>query len=89
MCLHHHERYDGKGYPDKLRGGEISFYTQLCGMAEHFDELFYKRSEYNERQFEFVCKEMDVGGQPYGPEVLALLESCEQLIVASYKKMED
>ena len=39
MGLHHHERYDGTGYPDGLKGDEISFGSQLCAIADVYDAL--------------------------------------------------
>ena len=34
----HHERFDGRGYPDGLAGGEISIYAQIVGIAEAFTD---------------------------------------------------
>ena len=39
MGLHHHERYDGKGYPHQIKGDEISFGSQLCAVADVYDAL--------------------------------------------------
>jgi len=39
MALHHHERYDGTGYPDGLKGDEISYGSQLCALADVYDAL--------------------------------------------------
>ncbi len=36
---HHHERWDGKGYPDGLRGEEIPRLAQVCAVAEAFDAM--------------------------------------------------
>lgn len=35
----HHERYDGKGYPDGLRGHEIPFMTRIISVADTFDSM--------------------------------------------------
>ncbi len=35
----HHERHNGKGYPRKLRGKKIHFYSRLCAIADTFDAL--------------------------------------------------
>ncbi len=34
----HHERWDGKGYPDKLKGKEIPYYARIIGICDFFDE---------------------------------------------------
>jgi HD-GYP domain-containing protein (c-di-GMP phosphodiesterase class II) len=39
MGLHHHERYDGTGYPHGLKGDEICFGSQLCAIADVYDAL--------------------------------------------------
>ncbi len=39
ICRHHHERYDGKGYPDGLVGDEISIWAQVVSVADVYDAL--------------------------------------------------
>lgn len=39
LIKHHHERYDGKGYPDGLRGEEIPIGSRVISAAEAFDIL--------------------------------------------------
>lgn len=43
ICRYHHERYDGKGYPDGLKGDEIPIYAQVVGIADVYDALIEKR----------------------------------------------
>lgn len=42
--LHHHEKIDGNGYPDKLRDHEISLFPRIIGICDVFDALTTKRS---------------------------------------------
>jgi HD-GYP domain-containing protein (c-di-GMP phosphodiesterase class II) len=35
----HHERFDGKGYPDKLAGGKIPFISRMLAVCDSFDAL--------------------------------------------------
>ena len=37
--LHHHERYDGYGYPSQLKGGEIPLVSRIISIAEAFDAM--------------------------------------------------
>jgi HD-GYP domain-containing protein (c-di-GMP phosphodiesterase class II) len=37
--LHHHERWDGQGYPHKLRGAAIPFEARVLGVADAFDAM--------------------------------------------------
>jgi len=39
IARHHHERWDGKGYPDGLRGAEIAIEARIIGIADVFDAL--------------------------------------------------
>ena len=43
ICRHHHERWDGKGYPDGLRGDEISIWAQVVAVADVYDALTSER----------------------------------------------
>ena len=43
ICRHHHERWDGKGYPDGLKGREITVWSQVVSVADVFDALTNKR----------------------------------------------
>jgi putative two-component system response regulator len=40
----HHERYDGQGYPDGLKGDEIPEYARIIGVADAYDTMSSKRS---------------------------------------------
>jgi putative nucleotidyltransferase with HDIG domain len=39
MIRHHHERYDGKGYPDRLKGEEISLGARIMAVADTYDAM--------------------------------------------------
>jgi putative nucleotidyltransferase with HDIG domain len=43
MIRWHHERYDGTGYPDRLRGDEIPLSAQIVGIADTYDALTVRR----------------------------------------------
>ncbi|MBM4140575.1 MAG: HD domain-containing protein, partial [Nitrospira sp.] len=44
IVLHHHERYDGEGYPGKLKGEEIPLESRIIAIAEAFDAMTSKNS---------------------------------------------
>ncbi len=41
--LHHHERYDGLGYPDRLKGGDIPWLARILAVADAFDAMTTER----------------------------------------------
>ena len=43
IARHHHERWDGRGYPDGLKGDEISIWAQIVSLADVYDALVSKR----------------------------------------------
>ena len=43
ICRHHHEKYDGRGYPDGLKGESISIASQIVSLADVYDALVSER----------------------------------------------
>ena len=43
ICRHHHERYDGRGYPDRLKGEDIPISAQIVSLADVYDALVSER----------------------------------------------
>ena len=43
IARHHHERWDGRGYPDGLKGDEITIWAQIVSLADVYDALSCKR----------------------------------------------
>ena len=58
ICRWHHERYDGKGYPDGLKGEEIPITAQIVSVADVYDALVsercYKPSHSPEQAFHMI-----------------------------------
>ena len=59
IARHHHERWDGRGYPDHLAGEEITIWSQVVSLADVYDALsckrVYKPSFPRERVVEMIC----------------------------------
>ena len=43
IARHHHERWDGNGYPDGLKGDENTIWAQIVSIAEAYDALVSRR----------------------------------------------
>ncbi len=84
ICLHHHERLDGKGYPHGSHGDNISIYAQICGLLEKFDGLFYGYSKHGTVQFDFVMNQLNEDTGLVSDKVLLLLKECKDDILKYY-----
>lgn len=65
ICRWHHERWDGSGYPDGLRGEAIPVTAQIAGVADVYDALtsdrVYKKAYSHEKAVEIINKEKGSG----------------------------
>ncbi len=86
ICLHHHERYDGRGFPHGSYGDNISIYAQICGLLEKFEELFLGYSKHNATQFDYVINQMERDKGLVSRKVFSLLVDSKDEIVNYYKK---
>jgi putative two-component system response regulator len=81
ICRWHHERYDGRGYPDGLHGDEIPISAQIVAIADVYDALtsdrVYKKAFSHE-----VAMEMILNGEcgTFNPLVLDCLRYSEETI---------
>ena len=65
----HHERYDGKGYPDGLKGNEIPEIARIIGVADAYDTMASNRSYRKVLPQEVVRGEIEKGkGTQFSPE---------------------
>lgn len=68
---YHHERYDGKGYPDKLKGEEIPLYGRIISIADAFDAMTANRVYRKRQDFDYVMSELHKGrGTQFDPDLL-------------------
>lgn len=58
IIRHHHERYDGEGYPDGLRGEHIPFLARLISIADTIDAMTSSRPYRSAGTFEQVLEEL-------------------------------
>lgn len=72
ICRYHHERYDGRGYPDGLTGEEIPVAAQIVGIADVYDALVSERV-YKGAFTEEEAYGMIQGGEcgTFSPKILA------------------
>ncbi len=65
ISLQHHERLDGSGYPNGLKGDQIHPYARIAAVADMFDALTtarcYRRSMSNQRAYQILTEDADAG----------------------------
>ena len=87
ICRWHHERYDGKGYPDGLKGEEIPISAQVVSMADVYDALtserVYKKAFSHEKAMEMI-----LAGEcgTFNPLLLECLEELQDEIQEQLKE---
>ena len=80
----HHEKYDGTGYPNKLKGEDIHIYGRITAVADVFDALgsdrVYKKAWDDERIFKLFREEK---GKQFDPELVDLFfENIDDILEA-------
>ena len=85
VALHHHERYDGRGYPDGLVGDKIHIGVQIISMADVFDALVSERC-YKESYSLDEAMQMILNGEAgsFNPALLESLKACKDQLWALY-----
>lgn len=71
VARYHHERYDGKGYPDGLQGTEIPFNARIVGIADAYDAMSSDRIYRKALSQDIIRNELINGrGTQFDPELL-------------------
>lgn len=80
---YHHERYDGKGYPEGLKGKEIPLFARIIGVADTFDAMTSNRVYRSSMDTDYVMNEMKRGrGTQFDPDALdAFLRLVEKGVI--------
>lgn len=86
----HHERYDGNGYPDRLKGKEIPTAARIVAVADVFDALVserpYKQAWSKERALDYLTAER---GQHFDPKCVDAFIARFDKVVAIMSELDD
>ena len=85
ICLHHHERWDGGGYPDGLKGEHITPYVHALSLVDAYDALRTDRTYRHRLLSHDEAMEMISNGGcgAFNPKMLACLEDFSDFICTS------
>jgi len=71
VVRHHHERYDGKGYPDGLKGEDIPLFSRIISVADGYDAMTSDRCYRKKLPMSMVREELIANsGTQYDPKVV-------------------
>ena len=87
IVLHHHEKYDGHGYPSQLKGDDIPLVARIAAVADTFDAMTSKRSYRNSLPLEDVIAEIErCKGTQFDPNIADIFLD---ILKNDYKKIDD
>lgn len=89
IIRHHHERYDGQGFPDGLAGEKIPLGARILAVAEDYDELqlgWLATKEFDELEAQAFL--VGASGKRYDPRVIAVLPVALEKLRAAEKAHE-
>jgi HD-GYP domain-containing protein (c-di-GMP phosphodiesterase class II) len=76
LILSHHERYDGHGYPSRLKGEDIPLEARIMAIADAYDALLSKRSYKEAFSHEFAVRSIrEDAGSRFDPDIVDIMLS--------------
>ena len=70
IVKHHHEKFDGTGYPSRLKGEDIPYFARITAVADTFDAMTSKRTYRNALPIDVVKAEIErCSGTQFDPEI--------------------
>jgi putative nucleotidyltransferase with HDIG domain len=73
IILHHHERYDGTGYPDQLQGEAIPLLSRIITVADAFDAMTTSRIYKPHKSIDETLEELKrLSGSQFDPDIVAV-----------------
>jgi len=77
---YHHERFDGRGYPEGIIGSEIPLEARIICVADTFDAMSFSRVYRKRCELDYIKSEFEKGrGTQFDPEILdAFIKICDR-----------
>jgi putative two-component system response regulator len=73
IIRHHHERFNGEGYPDRLRGEEIPLGARIVAVADAYEAMVHGRPYQPAQAHERASEElMDLRGAQFDPDLVPI-----------------
>lgn len=89
VARYHHEKYNGKGYPDGLSGNDIPLHARVMAIADVFDAVSQKRCYRDAMPVEQCFDIIEKGaGQDFDPDLVEIFLDAKEDILALMKEIE-
>jgi HD-GYP domain-containing protein (c-di-GMP phosphodiesterase class II) len=90
IARHHHERYDGKGYPDRLAGNDIPLAARIVAIADVYDALRTRRSWKPALSHVTTMQIMtELSRGQFDPILIKSLKACADFFERTYVEVAD
>ena len=88
ICMHHHERFDGRGMPHGLKSTINNIYTQMTAIAIEFCQHFFTKEDEipTESDFMMAMNSITEDKDAFRPDVLDLLQNSKDDIVSHFNR---
>ena len=90
ICMHHHERYDGRGIPHGLKTTINNIYTQMTAIAIEFCQTFFDHEEeeaqVSESDYVRAMQKIDSDKEAFRPDVYDLLAASKDDIISHFAR---
>ncbi len=87
IVKHHHERFDGNGYPGKLKGEEIPYLARITTVADAFDAMTSRRTYRDSLPLDIVKSEIEKNkGTQFDPQIA---DAFLDILNNDYEKIEE
>ena len=90
IILHHHERFDGRGYPDGLLGTAIPLGARIVALADTLSAMLQDRPYRQARSFDCAAREIErMAGTQFDPAVVAGFLRCKDSLRMTLDALKD
>jgi HD-GYP domain-containing protein (c-di-GMP phosphodiesterase class II) len=90
ITRHHHERYDGQGYPDRLAGDNIPLAARIVALADVYDALrsrrVYKPAMSHARAMQMMEKEFE---GHFDPALAQVFQRCQEQFAETFTALAE
>ena len=87
IVKHHHERFDGRGYPSRLAGTDIPYFARIAAVADTFDAMTSKRSYRDPLPLQVVIEEIkNCSGTQFDPDIAKVFV---EILENDYDKIQE